>query len=360
MNNFFIVGNLRTGTTLITELLSEFKGITLLNQPFTQLFYGVKEQFHQTINYNGPQLLFNNYVNETAYTPEDFTSYLNQTHFTSEELIQWFSNHNRGQLSPFSLDIIHKYNIQGTLEEIISSLITHINSNDKVITQGFKQVLCEEFTPYFIKKGFKVIHILRDPRDMICSARSGNGLNYTGKKLPLLYELHNWRKSVSFALVYENNPNVVVVKFEDLLLEPVKALSRILNVLDNEVDIKNIQTYLDLFKIQANSSFNPFKGLSTEPLGRYKTHLSQQEIEYIEAICYWEMALLSYEIKQKPNLHAIESFNEDGIMGFDKLQDYNFRSINLNLEIQRLEQPTSKAFFSNEIFNKCMKKFDYS
>ena len=62
---------------------------------------------------------------------------------------------------------------------------------------GSKEIAVEEYIPYFIEVGTKVVLVVRDPRAMIASLALGEGERYGGSPRPILFDVRNWRKSVA-------------------------------------------------------------------------------------------------------------------------------------------------------------------
>ena len=122
----------------------------------------------------------------------------------------------------------------------LNSLIPRIFSKKDVSYTGGKEILCEEYVPYLLSKGVRVIIIIRDPRDVIVSLNFREKDNLTGKKRPILYSLRLWRKSVAFALECENDSNFMWLKYEDLIENPIKILNKITSFLNIDVFDPNI------------------------------------------------------------------------------------------------------------------------
>ena len=178
MNNLFIVGHTRSGTSLVSNLLNECNHIKVLSQPFTQMFYGMKRTFYEKINHPENDLLFSHFYPDECYTPNDFVHYLSNKNLSKLQLLKWFSIPFEGQYSNFTLDVFDKKGMSGEFSNVLKLLLMELNTDELNETLGFKQVLCEEYIPHLLNNNFKVIHVIRDPRDVVCSAHFGNGLKY--------------------------------------------------------------------------------------------------------------------------------------------------------------------------------------
>ena len=70
---------------------------------------------------------------------------------------------------------------------------------------GSKEIFCEEYIPYFLSNGVKVILLIRDPRDIITSLNFGKGADFTGEIRPTLFNIRNWviKKAQLLPLIIE-------------------------------------------------------------------------------------------------------------------------------------------------------------
>lgn len=111
-----------------------------------------------------------------------------------------------------------------------------------------KEIPCEDLPGNVFKlsqllKKFpncKIIHLVRDPRDVVLSQKNRHqrrkmGGNYVTKKESLRFWANYhpyfisrlWKNAVSSAIVYEKHPNVITIKFEELLLNTSTVLKKI-------------------------------------------------------------------------------------------------------------------------------------
>ncbi|MBX3707249.1 MAG: sulfotransferase [Pseudomonadales bacterium] len=115
----------------------------------------------------------------------------------------------------------------------------------------------------------KVIHIVRDPRDVLLSlARRGK---------PLLESAETWIASTAAIAAHRGNPRLLEVRYEDLCREPDATLARICLFLDVTFDPEYFRS--DRFASQGLGKFaghaswtqNPGQGFSAASIGRHRT-----------------------------------------------------------------------------------------
>jgi hypothetical protein len=232
----------------------------------------------------------------------------------------------------------------------LADFAAEIYGKTDVLYTGSKEVYCEEFVPLFLEGGLKVVIIIRDPRDILVSAHFGKGAEYVGKGLPTLYALRSWRKSVAFSLAYQDNPDFLFIKYEDLARNTSAVLDRLTTFLDLEPFPENhfeegiFDQRGNLWK--GNSSFEDRNFISSKSTGRFKELLSEVTVRYVESVCFPELLSLGY------NLYASDGFDENIISDFrepfevdgNKISaDYSTNPVHVEEEVQRFKLLTLDA-----------------
>ncbi|RCK73017.1 MAG: Protein-tyrosine sulfotransferase 1 [Anaerolineae bacterium] len=139
----------------------------------------------------------------------------------------------------------------------------------------------------------RCIHVVRDPRD--------NYATYRRKHPNLSPERFSraWNSSLEMGLRNQRRygkSHYLLLRYEDLLLDPEKTISDIALFLDIEKDESLYQPTKLGAAWQGNSMFNDrFAGISKRPLGRWKTELDQPDAAFIEVACRRGMNILNYE-----------------------------------------------------------------
>ncbi len=343
----FITGMARSGTTLLDKLLCNHSEISVLSQPFPFLFVETKKKFYQSINYNENYFFLNHYFQENKYQIEDLNVFLDNFIFRKAHLLDIFK-----KMESYSGQYTHLENYHSLISNlknlsflsVFQELQKQMAHRENTSIFGSKEVHCEEFIPYLVSKDFKCIIIIRDPRAIISSINYGKGKEYTGEKRPLLVNIRNWRKSVAFALHLDSNPNFLLIKYENLIMNPYEELGKITSFLDiKKFDPKVFKNGIHDQKgkiWKSNSSFSGSEFLSTASLNIYKSILPTEVIKYIEALCFPEMNALGYQCDyvDKIDRDFLRSFKEPYKL-IRKEFDHNYSSsiINIESEIKRLE-----------------------
>ncbi len=179
-----------------------------------------------------------------------------------------------------------------------------------------KKISCEDMPGNIFKisqlfKKFptcKVIHIVRDPRDVVLSQKNRHqrrkmGGHYVTRKESLRFWANYhpyfisrlWKNAVSSAIVFENHPNVITIKFEELLLNTESVLQKICihcNI--------SFESTMQLVPQVGSSSQkdNPDKlGVDEERVGAWQRGgLNSGEIEICERITKNELQHFNYTL----------------------------------------------------------------
>jgi hypothetical protein len=292
MNNLFITGTYRSGTTLLQRLINAHPSAGIFPQPCAPLFFHAKNKFYQKQDLQKYFPIDPSFP-EVGFSWEELYGFLELENFNTLNLKLIFEQIEKykGIFTPGVRELEDKIK-EGNFLKIHSQILSLLNKEGKPYI-GSKEILCEEFTPYFIRKGIKTIIIIRDPRDMICSLNLGKGSEFTGEIRPLLYSLRLWRKSIAFSILNLSSPDFMMIRYEDLVADPHNVLKEIFSFLglDPEVNIFMGESW------KGNSSFGELNSVSGSSVGNYKKMLDQNTIAYIENVCRPEMNWTGYELE---------------------------------------------------------------
>ncbi len=348
MNYLFITGSGRSGTTLIEKILHNHPNIGVGSQPFPNLYFNAKSKFYHW-KHIVRRYPFGHLFRESDYTFTELNRFLERCVFTDHEIDEFFHEMSEysGQYMPEFLDFCRDQIVPGTFymifQQFLAFLAAHLNK-EELLYVGTKETWLEEFLPFFLDRNVKTIVIIRDPRDIITSFNFEKGVSHGGSRRPILYILRHWRKSVSFCLQYQEHPFFAWVKYEDLVKNPQPVLTQLTSLLGV---VPFVEGYFSkgIFDQngnlwQGNSSFGKYSMISSASVAKFKTHLSESCIRYIESVCYPELHMLGYDFlicKNRPDEEAILTFKEPFPVTHGKFEpDYSQKPFRIDHEIQRL------------------------
>jgi hypothetical protein len=313
-SHLFITGAYRSGTTLTEKILHNHRDICLASQPFPLLYIYAKKAFLEQQNLQRRYPLDHLFM-ETSYSARQWHDFLDTFHFSSDLLADMF-----WEMSTYSglwtretlrlqpdikpgafLDVFRQFQHQ----------LPRLLGKESVSVTGSKEILCEEYIPYLLANNVKVILVVRDPRDMITSLNFRKRDNMTGKLRPILYSLRVWRKSVAFALGYQDHPDLLWLRYEDLIAVPMDVLNKVtaflgLSAFTPDFFREGIRDQNGKIWM-GNSSFDDMKGISTDSVGKYRRVLDRETIAYIETVCLPEMRSMGYECQ------GVSTFSETAL-----------------------------------------------
>ncbi|MFL2765834.1 MAG: sulfotransferase family protein [Paracoccaceae bacterium] len=156
----------------------------------------------------------------------------------------------------------------------------------------------------------KVIHIVRDPRDVLASFKEMT-FEPGNRYLDAIFAAkHSMNTAVRFKAQLNEN-SYLVVKYEDLILKPENELKNICDFLKLKYNhsMLNEDLYLDQlgnkFKKTAHSSYGANKKL----FGRWKEKLNQSEKDLTESLIYEEMEHFGYSVDPQNSKRIRECLN---------------------------------------------------
>jgi hypothetical protein len=316
-NRLFITGTLRAGTTLLDKVLSGHPSVTVASQPFFRLFTHVKERYHHEKKIKS--LPLPTHFCEPTHLRKNLDHYLETLNLNESDisfLKQRIPETNRRwspAITPESLSLLKPGTFFQLLEQGMD-IVHKVYGTPETEIVGIKEVLCEEFLPILLRKGYKGIIVSRDPRAVVSSASTGQYEKYVGKIRPVLLNIRNWRKSVAYAISLRENPHFCLIRYEDLVCEPGKTLRWITDFLGVEpfgVDFSyNHIRNQDGSAWKGNSSYGDMEGIGKDSLSIWSAKLSKKEVSFIEYCCCAEMIYLGYEVTSNPLATEIEDFRE--------------------------------------------------
>jgi hypothetical protein len=226
----FLTGLYRSGTTLLDKLLHAHPQVSVASQPCRSIYSGFKQRFlvQQGLIRRYP---LDDLFGERGYLRESWHAYLEQDACDARELAAWLADLPTSA-SMFwrrvGVDVANALQ-PGTFREVWQrqlELISHVMGGESQVV-GTKEIVCEEYIPFLLQHGSRVIAVIRDPRDVVCSTNYGAGRRFAGELRPTLYTLRCWRKSVAMTLLGRRSPHFTWCRYEDLVAHPAETLRSI-------------------------------------------------------------------------------------------------------------------------------------
>jgi hypothetical protein len=347
MQYIFITGIQRSGTTLVEKVLCNHAKVFISSQPMPFVYYHLKRVFLESLGVKAHYPL-STMFDEPLYDPEAFIDFLKKYHLNPQERDELFTRMSGygGNYSPELIEQMPKLTsamLWDLYNEIVHIALRLYAPRKNVHLLGSKEVICEEYIPFFIRSNARAILILRDPRDVLLSTNSGDQM---GKIRPTLHYMRTWRKSVAFALLYRLNPYVLVIKYEDMVRNPAQYLSKLaaffeIESFPDEILEKGLVDQKGNLW-QGNSNFAVYRSISDRSVGLYRKKLSPEAIRYVETVCFPEMIELGYQcdmIRSVTELdQAIQELREPfTITRPDFDPDFSHQSLQLQSERARID-----------------------
>ena len=343
-----VSGCYRSGTTLLEKVLHSHPQICVASQPLPIVYFYAKSAFLNSRNLARRYPLDHLFLEE-GYTADDFCRFLSDyelSHGDLDDIFAQLADYKLGLWTPQVLTLRPAvrpgkfYKVYAQLLRLLAELLGKPSAR----YAGSKEVLSEEYVPFLLSHGVRVLLSVRDPRDMITSLNFRERDNQTGEHRPILYSLRAWRKSVAFALGYENHPGCYWHRYEDFVRDPRAVTARLSEFLGvtgfPESEFAAGIPSQEGGAWKGNSSFADFTGISDESVGRSAEHLPESVREFVETTCYPEMQALGYDVDIDPADAAaiLGAFRDPFERIHEKFpQDYSFAPSRVADEVRRLE-----------------------
>ena len=284
----FIVGNSRSGTTLMSKILDKHPAIFA---------------FHELHFY------------ERLWTPES-----GKKIFTSDDAF-----HLGAQLLSIQRKRKRKSQFAATYSEEAKEMFRDTGDsslNSPAVYRFFlqyetgkqgKRIACEQ-TPrnvFYIQEildqfaHVRIINMIRDPRDVLLSQKN----KWKGKEVPFKERLRRWANYHPFLLSkmwngaqkaaakFADNSSVMTVRFEDLLTEPQTTVRNICHFLGIEYDSAMLAVSASLSPSREKEELAASQaGISTKPIGRWMKRLAKMDVYWCESINGEAMKRYGYKL----------------------------------------------------------------
>lgn len=332
VNQLLIAGMFRSGTTLLSNLLSDHPEGLVVSDPFVYFFKHYRNLHMQKLGIADWD------ANEP--TPDYFGGARREL-FESLQAADLQEPISSETLQQLIADIRKWKSVQhpelcGRLNEIkadtfaeayqgLMGLAVELYGDDQVAVAGTKVSWCEEFLPAMARAFPKMKFVLpvRDLRAIVASQNSQRGVGEGCR--PLLFYVRHWRKSVALAEYYaRQHPllkgRVTRVRYEDLVSAPDEVMGPIME----HVGLRtcSLSVAADAAGRTHNSSFDhDAKGVFTDSAKRWRTILTADEVGAIESLAGPELSLLGYDMIL-PAMQPLECLTLDCEPRFEQVSEW--------------------------------------
>ena len=263
MEKLLITGEMRSGTTFLANFLNSQKSSNVYADMLVTLFMEAHSLQILDINKNLSEreknVLLSNLIQEGKNHDLDFSG------IDRNESFSWYG------LFEKALDIIKESN--------------------EIRLVGVKRTREELYLKQLLDNGVKVIYCIRDPRDVISSAKNRFG------SFNLFNSVSNWEKSYSNAQTLLKHSNFYLLKYEDLILnteEVVKSLESFLQI-GITLDLEEL-VWGKSRKYQDNSSFGDVNKLfDSNAVNRWKKNPDHPVTLFLGKYLGNQLLALGYE-----------------------------------------------------------------
>lgn len=354
MTKILITGMSRSGTTLMDRWLNALPGCTIHSQPLPYLFRHAKQRFYEAIKRAPLKYPFCQFFGEDWYDINWFEGFLNNWLIKPEEirsLLVEMQEWSGQKTKIFDIDAVLP-NGPVSFSDAVSHILNGLPVRNRSPHIGLKEILCEEFVPTLAAQGWKIILIIRNPLDVLSSIQFGGGAKFTGARRPTLFHLRNWRRSAQIAALAASEPNVHVVRFEDVILRSESTLRSIVTFLGLEWQESFLQVSLknpDGATWTPNTSFKNRTAnqalFDQNAVNHFLEVMPQIMRRYIEVLCAAEMNYFGYEHKDH-GFEAVENFSEPfRIESEDFRQNYSEQD---QIDLERIRYGLSRNEAQNQ------------
>jgi hypothetical protein len=269
-----ITGEMRSGTTFLANFLNSQEQMVVYADMLVSLFMEAHalniKNIKKDLSEREKNVLFSNLIQEGKLHHLDFSC------IDREKKLSWL--------------------------DLFKQALTVIKGDESAKIVGVKRTREEEYLSQMLKSGTKVIYSVRDPRDVMISAKNRFA------RFNLFHVAENWQKSVQVALELRSHSSFLILRYEDLILEKEETAARLAQFLELPIktDIDNLKFGKDK-SYRDNSSFGDINKLfDPSATYRWKNRRNHPEIDFVERLLEVEMQELSYETQSnKQNGKAI-------------------------------------------------------
>jgi hypothetical protein len=309
MGPIFILGNSRSGTTLLRLMLTCHENISI--PPEGPFFFFLEPKYHDVSDINSKVI-------------EDFISEL----FSVPKMDEWNLDKQR---------LFERLN--NTPVESFIDLINGVHKEYMISSGKIKNRWGDKSGSYSIRfinsikrslPNAHLVNIIRDGRDVACSYRSLYGTK--GKYAPnfptnIIEIALQWRSNVSRINDFLDKwprDQQTIVKYEDLVSNPTKSLQNLCDDIDEVFDVNmlNFHNLNSKFELEPKKYLSwkqkTLEAVSDSQVERWKSELSDEDVSLFEYIAGDTLIYYGYAVESKNNKINLKDRLEVGILSINQ------------------------------------------
>lgn len=144
----------------------------------------------------------------------------------------------------------------------------------------------DQIESYF-KGNFRFIHLVRDGRDVILSKHPTSREKYWVSP-------ERWMNDVSAGLAAREHPNVLTVKYEDLIQDFEKSVREICTFLNLELSKEMLDWHAHATVTRNNALYSKIQQINTSSIGKWKGDKNKERVEELTLIPEAKALLLTF------------------------------------------------------------------
>ena len=355
LSKVIVFGPIRSGKTLIGRAINSHPLVSVQQEPFFFFFKMCRDIYHRDVlndDYDFSQPIesdfcmkpeqkkgFNDYFENFVFGSEDIVELKKRTIWQQESA----GSERAPRITPF-LGNLKPGKTKDVFNQLYDILLKGYHKEGlKYI--GFTEAWVDNFIEPILslkERNHKVVHCMRDPRQIIASRNFGKNPEKYGGKYPILFLIRHWRKSVAYSIVNRDNPDYLVVKYEQVIKSPEEWFRKICAHLG--VPYHENLVHPERYKNgignpwKQNTNFDAGKGFSKESLEKWKGVLPDESVGIVEYLCGAEMDYFDYKMVNKDfDLKGLTSYTEEEEQSIEWLKRYNLlvNEEDISLELVR-------------------------
>ena len=367
MDELLVSGMFRSGTTLVSRILSAHPAALVVSDPYVYFFKALRDHHRRALGLGAmggrptPHWFLDpDQVVLQAIQGDDLSAPIDPA---SQERIradvaEWKSAQHPALVT--ALEGVRGETWRDFFSALLAALF-RLYGDDTVRILGTKVSWCDEFIPALARAmpRMRFVLVVRDVRAMVASQNRREGAG-SGKR-PLLFYLRHWRKSVALTARWLHDTpwlaeRVHMLRYEDLARAPEPRLRELCGFLGLEWCSRMLTDWTDPARGDSwthNSTFRSGaegRGISTTSIDRWRSVLTPAEVAAIEAYAGPELAWLGYPLS--PTIAPDDAWTRAGVEPpFDQLS----RWLQPFPEAQYLRSPAGMAReYAAEILRRSM------